>query len=231
MRVLIIADVHANLAALRALPRADAIVCAGDIVGFGPDCGAVIDELNRLGAYCVRGDEDDAVEKTAPHPAPPSLTHATSEVRARTREVLSPAQMHWLQSLPPELELSFDGVRVGVIHAYPGDYARYVKPTEEEVSRMARAFPRCEIVVFGHTHRPGTWQGRCLVVNPGSVGLPHRPGLASYALLENRRVTFGAARYDTAEALVALSRLEISTQAHAECARELTLGSTRTHGP
>jgi hypothetical protein len=34
MRTLLIADVHANLEALRALPAADTIICAGDLVGL-----------------------------------------------------------------------------------------------------------------------------------------------------------------------------------------------------
>ncbi|MGH7715437.1 MAG: metallophosphoesterase, partial [Vulcanimicrobiaceae bacterium] len=54
MRVLLIADVHSNLAALRALPDGDAVVCAGDIVGFGPDSAGVIDELRRA----LRSDRD-----------------------------------------------------------------------------------------------------------------------------------------------------------------------------
>src|SRR5450755_993480 len=45
MRTLLIADVHANLAALQALPVADTIICAGDLVGFGSDPDSVIDWL------------------------------------------------------------------------------------------------------------------------------------------------------------------------------------------
>ena len=227
MRVLLIADIHANLAALKALPAADAIVCAGDIVGFGPNPGAVIDELQQVGAYCVRGDEDDAVAKGASHPAPPSLSFATKELRRRTREVLFDSQLRWLRGLPPELDLSFDGVRVGVTHAYPGDYSRYIKPTDDETYRITRAFPHCDIVVLGHTHRPGTWKGRSLIVNPGSVGQPHRPGYAAYAILEKGDVSFHEARYDPIETAAALSRFGLSAQAYEECARELIEGSSR----
>jgi hypothetical protein len=28
------------------------VVCAGDVVGFGPDSAGVIDELQRRGAHC-----------------------------------------------------------------------------------------------------------------------------------------------------------------------------------
>lgn len=227
MRVLLIADVHANLAALRVLPKADAIVCAGDVIGFGPEPGAVIDELMRLGARCVRGEEDDAVARSVAHPVPPALTHAAAELRERTRASLTAAQLRWLRRLPPELELTFDGVRVGVMHAYPGDYTRYIAPSEEELMRITRAFPHCNIIALGHTHRRGTWKGRALVVNPGSVGMPQRAGYASYAILEDGRVRFGSSRFDPSETLRALAKMEISAEAYRECEQELTRGSTR----
>lgn len=229
MRVLIISDVHANLAALRALPEADAVVCAGDVVGFGPDCGAVIDLLQAGGAACVRGDEDDAIARAAAHPAPLPLAHAADEMRRRTASLLGAKQLRWLKSLPPELEVTFDGVRIGITHAYPGDYTRYIKPTEDEISRIGRAFPHCDVVVVGHTHRQGSWQGRCLIVNPGSVGFPQRAGYASYAMLENGNVTFGQARYDPTETLDALRKLDLSEEAYEECTRELTMGSSRPY--
>lgn len=227
MQVLIISDIHANLAALRALPRADAIICAGDIVGFGPDSSAVIDELRKLDALCVRGDEDDAIAKGSAHPAPPSLTSAAKELRTLTRQSLSDSQMDWLRSLPPERELVFDGVRIGVTHAYPGDYGRYIKPTDEEIKRMERAFPHCDIVVVGHTHRQGTWSQRGLVVNPGSAGQPERAGFAAYAILENGSITFGEARYDPLDTIAALSALGVSERVYGECVQELVEGSTR----
>lgn len=227
MRVLIIADIHANLAALQALPPADAIICAGDVVGFGPQPGAVIDKLIRLGAYCVRGDEDDAVAKGIAHPTPPSLSRVAEEMREHTYRALSGHHTRWLRALPPELELTFDCIRIGVTHACPGDYSRYIKPTDEEASRVTRAFPHCEIVVLGHTHRPGKWKGKNLIVNPGSVGMPHRPGYACYAMLENRRVTFSEATYDPTATLEALLQLDISNEAYLEYAHELTIGSVR----
>ncbi|MGA3036203.1 MAG: metallophosphoesterase family protein [Vulcanimicrobiaceae bacterium] len=227
MRVLLIADVHANLAALHALPDADAVVCAGDVVGFGPDSAGVIDELQRRGAHCVRGDEDDAIANGTSHPAPPSLPLATIESRALIAASLSDAHMRWLKNLPPEIELRFDGVAVAVTHAYPGDYGRYIRPTDDEIDRISRAFPKCDLIVIGHTHRPGTWQSRNLIVNPGSVGLSHRAGYASYAMLENGKVTFSDVRYDPIKTVAASVRFGLSNDAHQEYVTELVNGSHR----
>jgi predicted phosphodiesterase len=56
MRALLIADVHANLEALRALPPAERVICAGDLVGLGPDPNQVVELLRRTSAICVRGE-------------------------------------------------------------------------------------------------------------------------------------------------------------------------------
>ena len=48
--------------------------------------------------------------------------------------------------LSPRLELVFDGVRLGMVHA-PG-------ATANRLSRLRAAFPRCHAVIFGHTHMP-----------------------------------------------------------------------------
>src|SRR5919198_262922 len=62
--VAVLSDVHANLIALRAvLADLDAlgvadIVCAGDMVGFGPHPDVVVDELWARDAPMIRGNHE-----------------------------------------------------------------------------------------------------------------------------------------------------------------------------
>lgn len=53
---------------------------------------------------------------------------------------------------------------------------------------LARAFPRADIIVFGHTHRPVTERiANTLVINPGAAGPPRfglRPSIAELRLEE-----------------------------------------------
>ena len=62
MRLGLLADVHANLpaldAALGALADADALICAGDLVGYGPQPNEVVARLAELGVTCVAGNHD-----------------------------------------------------------------------------------------------------------------------------------------------------------------------------
>ena len=63
--------------------------------------------------------------------------------------------------LSPRLQLVFDGVRIGMIHA-PGAAAH-------RLSRLRAAFPRCQAVIFGHTHMPEHDEHEGFqIFNPGS---------------------------------------------------------------
>jgi putative phosphoesterase len=63
--------------------------------------------------------------------------------------------------LPARAELELDGVRVGMIHA-PG-------AATGRLRRLREAFPRCQAVVFGHTHMPEhAGQDGFQIFNPGS---------------------------------------------------------------
>jgi putative phosphoesterase len=79
--------------------------------------------------------------------------------------------------LPERLELELGGARIGMVHI-PG-------PAVRRLERLRAAFPRCDAVVFGHTHMP---QHEALddfqIFNPGSPterrrAPAHTMGLAS----------------------------------------------------
>src|SRR5918997_2068749 len=64
MRIAVLSDVHANLAALEAvasdLPTVDGVWVLGDIVGYGPHPNEVIRTLQAMGARSVLGNHDGA---------------------------------------------------------------------------------------------------------------------------------------------------------------------------
>jgi predicted phosphodiesterase len=67
MRIAIISDVHANLAALEAVLRhaetqgaTDGLWCLGDIVGYGPQPAPCVSRLREAGATMVAGNHDRA---------------------------------------------------------------------------------------------------------------------------------------------------------------------------
>src|SRR3990172_6670292 len=67
MRIAIVSDVHANLAALEAVLRhaeavgpIDGVWCLGDMVGYGPQPSECVARLRELGATLVAGNHDRA---------------------------------------------------------------------------------------------------------------------------------------------------------------------------
>jgi predicted phosphodiesterase len=61
----------------------------------------------------------------------------------------------------PTAELDLDGLRVAMLHDSG--------PTTGRLARMRRAFPRADLVVFGHSHIPLDQSGYGVrIFNPGS---------------------------------------------------------------
>jgi putative phosphoesterase len=63
--------------------------------------------------------------------------------------------------LPPRLVVELGGVRIGMIHI-PG-------PAAGRLDALRAAFPRCDAVIFGHTHMPEhAARDGFQIFNPGS---------------------------------------------------------------
>jgi uncharacterized protein len=79
--------------------------------------------------------------------------------------------------LPEQLVVELAGIRIGMLHI----------PGEEHGRRahLARVFPGCRIVVFGHTHLPlCDDKGGLLLLNPGSPTERRRAPYRSFAWLD-----------------------------------------------
>ncbi len=65
------------------------------------------------------------------------------------------------EELPKEHVVEIEGVRVGLVHI-PG-------PAAGRAARLRAKFPRCDAIVYGHTHVPEvTRDEEVWVLNPGS---------------------------------------------------------------
>ncbi|MBA3797611.1 MAG: metallophosphoesterase family protein [Geodermatophilaceae bacterium] len=81
---------------------------------------------------------------------------------------------------PDRLLIDLDGLSVGMIHDSGAATGR--------LSRMRRAFPDCELVVFGHSHIPMDVADQGLrLFNPGSPTDRRRQPHGTLGLLEIRR--------------------------------------------
>lgn len=175
MKIAIISDVHANLAALESFPEQDCdrILCLGDLVDYGPKPKEVIRWIREHCAECVRGNHDQAAGyQTDPHCSTPFICLAAATLRY-TLDVLSSAESKYLQQLPVQTELTIEKTRFYLVHATPTDplYGYCAASSERWVKELE--WVDADVIFTGHTHVPIVRQiGAKTLVNPGSLGQP-----------------------------------------------------------
>ncbi|HAG07563.1 MAG: Phosphodiesterase, family [Clostridia bacterium 62_21] len=214
MRLAVIADIHGNLEALKAVladisgRNIDKICCAGDLVGYGPFPNEVIELIRREGIPTVLGNYDDAVAYSRP-----MCGCAFPDARARelgeqslvwTQAHTTEANKAFLRGLPRELRFRAGPYEVLVVHGSPRflDEYLYEDAPTDLLQEIFTAHP-VDILVVGHTHKPyhRVFGGRH-IINAGSAGKPKdRNPAAAYALIEIGQcveVTFPRVTYDVA---------------------------------
>lgn len=222
-RILLLADVHANLVALEAVLAAagavDGIWVMGDTVGYGPDPSDVLALLRERKALMVAGNHDLAVATGEGL----ELFNPVAAAAARLHRSWLSAEEHDVLAALPLTAAGGSAARLPE-NGFTLCHGSLRDPVWEYVRSSAQADATLRIAPTthccnGHTHVPAVyWEGRrrdaapapdsaivldgrCLV-NPGSVGQP-RDGdaRASFALLDQDgpTVTFRRAAYDVAE--------------------------------
>ncbi|MBI5548815.1 MAG: metallophosphoesterase family protein [Deltaproteobacteria bacterium] len=240
MRWALLSDVHGNLEALEAvLADIDAwsgegVLCAGDIVGYGPDPESCIALLRERGTLAVAGNHEGMVLGRLGFER---CVHAGIRAALWTRDTLSPPARRYLADLPPRREIPLDLV---VTHGSLGDWQRYLssaQAADQAIEQLEREHPQAQILVCGHTHaarlyRKGlVWRappldlplelgadGRWLI-NPGSVGQSRdeRPR-ARYARYDStaRVVVFRELSYRSDVTLSKLGAAGLVARVHAK---------------
>src|SRR3990172_238564 len=210
MRILIIADLHANWEALlslqRAEPKPDAVLFAGDAVGYGPDAANCARWLLANATVAVRGNHDEAIVrpdrslKTC-QVLPPELEEAARETILYSRAFLSNDELKGLASWPLSASLAIGGTNFYVTHGSPADplggAVNAATCAEAELHSLFDGIT-ADVIVLGHTHLPAIRRfDGLLIVNPGSLGQP-RYGLpdATYAVWQDGNVQIKHLHYD-----------------------------------
>ncbi|MHB1351428.1 MAG: metallophosphoesterase family protein [Desulfobulbaceae bacterium] len=200
MRIAVLADIHANLAALEAVlediagRQVSEILCLGDSIGYGPDPGEVLRELRRRGIGSILGNHEYAalnrayLERMNPDP---------KRSLEMTLPLLSAEDLAWIADLEPVLV--HRGMRLvhGCPPKSPTCYLFY--PNARMLERFFLSFPE-QICFYGHTHVLSFFEeglppeegmeaelatyrlhpDRRYLINPGSVGQP-RDGINNQA--------------------------------------------------
>lgn len=171
MRILVLSDVHANLAALLSLASdlhsADYIVALGDWVGYHHDVNEVIDYIRQFkNLISVLGNHDDFLLRGCPATVLPKvklgIEYADQVIRSDNRT--------WLKSLPMTWAGLIGDLSFYLVHGSPWqpltDYLYADNPKLKDLDAFHYDF-----IAFGQTHRAYYRNTqKPFLINPGSVG-------------------------------------------------------------
>jgi len=178
VRYAILSDIHANLEALTAVlgdaaGAADAILCLGDMVGYGADPEACLEIVGERAQAVVAGNHEYGVGGRM------DLGWFNAYARAAvewTAARLDHDHHAWLASLPLTAEVE-DATLVHASPARPEEWD-YLVGAEDGFDAFDAFGSR--LCFVGHSHRPAQW-------SLGSTGREHEPGAIDIALEAGRR--------------------------------------------
>jgi predicted phosphodiesterase len=226
VQFLILSDLHANWQALDAV-LADAadeyqeVICCGDIVGYNPQPGRVLDWVQVSCNAVIRGNHDKVVAGIDDI----EWFNDVAQIAARwTMQVLTKGQLKYLGTLE-QGPLSTRGFQIW--HGSPADEDEYLTNAREAASRFAHM--QEPLGFFGHTHLQGGFFSKYgmvgmlpqtpldedeyvlelepdveYMVNPGSVGQPRdQDPRAAYVLYdpERRLINYRRVEYPIRETI------------------------------
>lgn len=203
MKVLIISDIHSNVAALDAVledaGEFDTVWCLGDLVGYGPDPNECVERIRQLpDATCLIGNHDAAVLDV--------IDSNAFNLEARTsvywtKEQLTQENLVYLAKKPSRTVVD----SITLAHASPRypiwEYLLDVYTANANFDHFST-----DLCLVGHTHVPVIYHRevdgnntslqipepnavielqRRSIVNPGSVGQPRdRDPRAAYSIFD-----------------------------------------------
>jgi len=155
MEIGILSDIHGDFHALeRVLDRldnhhhVDYILCAGDLVGRGPQPDLVVDVIRQRQIPTVRGNHDEWFIE------------------------LKDENVKYLRNLPLEWRGTLAGASIYMCHGKPGNnlWGLYRDHISDTLLNMMLESLGADVLITGHTHVPlfARVQRGC-VVNPGSL--------------------------------------------------------------
>jgi putative phosphoesterase len=222
MKILLLADIHANWPALAAIREPfDACFCLGDLVEYGADAASCIDWVQQNATAAIRGNHDHALIEAVPtKPTAGGMKQLAWATRPLNRRQLNSRQLKFLARLPVTQTLVLGGKRFHLVHATPRDpLDEYLQDDPQGWNARLQGV-EADFVCVGHTHVPLHLSfGGMQLINPGSVGQP-RDGdpRAAYAVVEDGVVRFERVEYDIEAAVESIrnSGLDEKTAWYAE---------------
>jgi predicted phosphodiesterase len=186
-KLAVLADIHANLAALQAVLddlehwSPDRVVVAGDIVNRGPQSDGCLELVLQLAAergwlllrgnherYVLQYDRDRLRPEFADDPARRAIAAPVAWAHAQVA-----GRLDAIAALREQLRLDLGGETLAFYHASLRHDRDGITRASDDAELREQVDPSTTLFCVGHTHVPLVRRlDRTLVVNAGSVGLP-----------------------------------------------------------
>lgn len=161
------------------MPKPDAVLFLGDIVGYGPDPAACIQWVRANATVAVQGNHDYGVANNVCGATPIEVHDLAIATHAHAWKILHHSDVDYLRGLPLTQSVEIAGANFFLVHGTP------VEPIYGSANLL---FSRIEylrsllegteaenanVVLMGNTHIPAIRQlDNKVLVNPGSLGQP-----------------------------------------------------------
>ena len=186
-RIGVLADIHSNLHALKAVFEdaeqrgVTTFLNAGDLTGFGAFPNQVIQLLNEKKTLSVMGNIDLEILE--------GIKKGDGERKLAlkfTKKELTKPSKQYLKNLPEEITFEVGSKRLLMVHGSPKAIDEHIcKDTPAEKLAELRQAAQADIVIVGHSHEQFLREtNEAFFINPGSVGRPYdgKPQ-AAYAIV------------------------------------------------
>lgn len=191
----IIADIHGNYPALRAVmdelkaEKCDEIYCLGDIVGYYCMVNECIEILRDNKVHCIKGNHESYLLGESICPRSNTVNRCIQFQKEKIKE----KNLKWIKELP----LMITENKLCGVHGGWDDFLdEYIVEFDFESDRVKHI--KAELFMSGHTHKPKVqMKDKVIYCNPGSVGQPrdYNPQ-ASYGVFDGRHIKLLRCDYD-----------------------------------
>ena len=187
MKIGIISDIHSNLEALKTIinkfneENVDIILCAGDLIGLGPNPNEVVEFVSNLDNFiCVLGNHDRYLLEGLPSSFPnkENMSKDEKEHHEFLHKLLSEKSKEYIKSLPLFKELKINNYTLTLLHYCMDDNNKYTNykhnPSFNDLEEMFNKY-NSDIIIYGHNHSQLIIEeNNKYFINPGSLGCPSK---------------------------------------------------------
>lgn len=184
MKVAIISDIHGNFQALESVlddmksNHVEKVFCLGDLAMAGPQPRLIIELISKkIDWTVIQGNTDKMIADFSPEIMENVKNVFPIMANALADDVyfIEDEMKDYLKNLPPQKELTVEGVNVLLVHGSPRRNNEDILPDLpiKKVEEMIECTD-ADVIFCGHTHIPCGYQTskKQTVVNVGSVGRP-----------------------------------------------------------